>query len=100
MNRDLSDVAQLLEHIDIAISRINSFTAGMSLEHFLENRLVIDAVLYNLVVIGEASKKVKAMAPASGLPELGDDFTSAYRIRNVIVHGYMNVDETIIWTTV
>jgi uncharacterized protein with HEPN domain len=47
-----------IRHILGAIERIESYTDGLSQQDFVENFLIQDAVMRNLEIIGEASKKI------------------------------------------
>jgi uncharacterized protein with HEPN domain len=73
---------------------ILSFTAGMTYEHFLEDKKTRDAVVRNFEIIGEAANR------------LPDDFKALYPnidwqrlrgLRNRIVHDYFGIDFSIIW---
>jgi uncharacterized protein with HEPN domain len=46
-------VADYLQHVLEAISRIQDYTAGMRLEGFLTDRKTSDAVIRNLEIIGK-----------------------------------------------
>ncbi len=83
-------VRDILECVD----RVNTYIAGFDYEHFVRTRLVIDAVIRNIEVIGEACNN------------LSRDFRSCHpqvewrRIiatRNVLIHGYAQVDIEIVW---
>jgi len=55
MSRDsLVYIKDILE----AVNKIEKYTKGFSYENFKKNNLVIDAVLRNLGIIGEAVKNV------------------------------------------
>ncbi|MDL2227089.1 DUF86 domain-containing protein [Deltaproteobacteria bacterium OttesenSCG-928-M10] len=99
----MSDVQRLtdyLEHILEAIDRIGGYTAGLSEAGFLSGTLVQDAVIRNLEIIGEASRNIEKRFPefAAAHPEL--PLASAYQMRNVVAHGYFEVDLEIVWKTV
>lgn len=47
-----------LEDIFIAAEKIETFTNGLTFDDFLENELVSDAVIKNILVIGEATKNI------------------------------------------
>lgn len=47
-----------LSHIIEAIERIERYTASMDEEQFLETLLIQDAVIRNVEVIGEASRRI------------------------------------------
>ena len=76
-----------------AIDRIESYVDGMSLADFLADSRSQDAVLRNLEVLGEASKRVPfAIQHRHGaIPwsRIGD-------MRNILVHEYHSVDPAIV----
>lgn len=83
-------IDDILESID----RIEQYIKGLSYEDFVEKQMVIDAVVRNLEIIGEASRNI------------GEDTKSKYAdvpwnrmigLRNIIAHGYFDVDLTIVW---
>ena len=86
-----------LEHILESINYILDFTNGVDFEGFLENKMLLFAVVKNLEIIGEASYK------------LTNDFKSNHSeiewgiiisMRHILVHGYYDTDEMIVWNTV
>ena len=100
MNRKVSRVRLYLEHILIAIERINRYTREASITTFLHDELMQDAVIRNLEIIGEASHKIETRFPdfSRTHPEL--PLSSAYQMRNAIAHGYFQVDYEIVWMTI
>jgi uncharacterized protein with HEPN domain len=93
-------VPDSLGHILQAIERIQRYTGQMEESEFLQNEIVQDAVVRNLEIIGEACRNIERHHPAfsAAHPQLPIAF--AYRLRNVLVHGYFTVDFHIVWTTV
>ncbi|MDO8580675.1 MAG: DUF86 domain-containing protein [Candidatus Omnitrophota bacterium] len=82
--------------IDIlaAAGKIEKFTKGITLAKFRKNELVMDAVIRNLEIIGEASKKLpetfkKNMA--------GIEWHKIAGLRNILIHEYFGVDAEILW---
>jgi len=61
-----------LEHILGALERIQEYTSGSSEAAFMADRMLQDAVLRNLGIIGEAARRVLADAPeyAASHPEI------------------------------
>jgi len=57
MNRDPQRLVDYLSHILEAVERIATYTEDMNEAAFLNDRMVQDAVLRNLEVMGEASEK-------------------------------------------
>jgi len=85
----------LLEDILRSCEKIQEYTQNLSFEQFEENELIIDAVIRNFEIIGEATNR------------LPDEFRVAHTqidwhrmrgFRNRIVHEYFGVDLTILWT--
>ena len=69
-----------------SIATIQHRTAGMTFEEFQRDETIIKAVLYDLIIIGEASSNV----PDLPWRLMGD-------ARNVIAHEYFQVNLEIIW---
>ena len=78
-------------------ARIAEYTDGLSQEEFEETQLVYDATLRNLELIGEAARHVpeeaRAMAPA--VP-----WRRVVAVRNILIHGYLGIDNDVIWDIV
>jgi len=53
-------VEDILESVD----KIERYVKGMSYDNFVENEMIIDAVIRNLEVIGEASKNIPETKPS------------------------------------
>jgi uncharacterized protein with HEPN domain len=86
-----------LEDMLDASRKIERYTTGLTFEDFAEDEKTIDAVIRQLIIIGEASshipEKITLLAPE--IP-----WSSIRGMRNVVVHEYMSVDMRIIWKTV
>lgn len=86
-------VADILERIE----RIRGYIHGMKEEQFRTNHLVIDAVVRNLEVIGEAAanlpEDIVQANPDVPWREMRD-------MRNLLVHEYFGVSLPIVWRTV
>ena len=77
-------LAQILERI----VRIEDFTPGGK-KSFLANPLIQDAVIRNLEVIGEASRRVGAEYQAAH-PEI--PWREMAGLRNILIHDYESVN--------
>ena len=53
----IKDDLAYIDHILDCIRKINEFSKGLSLKEFKTNELVQDAIIRNIEIIGEASKK-------------------------------------------
>jgi len=67
---------------------------------FSSSKIVQDAVIRNLEVIGEASRNIERVHPefAAAHPEL--PLALANDMRTVLAHGYFMVDLEIVWKTI
>ena len=100
MSRDPQRLPDYLGHILEAIERIQHYVDAMDEVGFLGSKLVQDAVIRNLEVIGEASRNIERAHPdfAAAHPEL--PLAPANDMRNALSHGYFKVDLGIVWTTI
>jgi len=80
-----------------AIENSVEITKDMDYETFCQDQKTLKAVLYNLVVIGEAARKLPPEITAGYLSipwrEMGD-------MRNVVIHEYFGIDTKILWETI
>jgi uncharacterized protein with HEPN domain len=83
-----------------AVRQIRAYTAGFSEQAFLEDRKTQQAVILNLVIIGEAAGRLVDLAPelTGQYPEV--NWRGIRGMRNRLAHGYFEVDLGIVWDTV
>ncbi len=87
-----------IQHILDAIGAIEKYTDEVSAEKFLdgENRMMQDAVIRELEIVGEAVKRLSDNLKEDTLDvpwrDIGD-------MRNVLIHEYFGVDLEIVWET-
>jgi uncharacterized protein with HEPN domain len=93
-------IALYLSHVVDAIDQITAYVRDMDKTAFLGNRLVQDAVIRNLEIIGEACNNVRKVAPefAAGHPEV--PWGNAIGNRNALSHGYFRVDFELVWQSI
>jgi uncharacterized protein with HEPN domain len=84
---------QRLRDIAKAIETIESFAVS-SYDEFLADVKTQDAILYNLIIIGEAANQISEefQEQHSTIP-----WSSMIGTRNIIVHGYDQVKLQIVW---
>lgn len=89
-----------LEHLQQAATDACSFVEGLSKEDFLADKRTQQAVIMNLVIIGEAATKV--MDRYAGFVETHSEvpWRSMRGMRNRIAHGYFDVNLDVVWDTV
>jgi len=93
----IKDDLAYIEHILDCIRKINEFSKGLSLKEFKTNEMVQDAIIRNIEIIGEASKKISK-----------DTKQTYYKIpwkeisgmRDKLIHDYLGVDITVVWNTI
>jgi uncharacterized protein with HEPN domain len=83
-----------LKDILYSISKIERYTFQMSLEEFTASELVVDAVLENFIIIGEAVSNLPDDLKDRH-PEVPWIFIKDFR--NVAVHKYHRVNIKIVW---
>ena len=86
-----------VEHILEAIGKIQRYTAGLTEAAFADNSLVVDAVIRNFQVIGEAARHIPAEVQAR-YPEV--PWSLMQGMRHVLVHDYFAVKLDIVWRTI
>lgn len=89
----MKDPRKLLRDMLGAIEAIESYSVA-SYEVFLEDDKTQDAIMFNLVVLGEAANQLPEKYREDH-PEI--PWPSIIGTRNVIVHGYDQVKLPIVW---
>jgi uncharacterized protein with HEPN domain len=80
-----------------AIDRASRYIEGHNLTTFSEDSLVVDAILRNLTVIGEAVTHVPDEV-RERFPDV--PWLDVQGMRNIVVHEYFGVSVPIVWQTV
>lgn len=88
---------QRIADIIFCCVKILRYTSGMSQEGLAENELVIDAVLRNIEIIGEATKNLPVDVRAK-MPEI--EWKEITGMRDWLSHVYYRVDSEIVWDAV
>ena len=91
------DPALYLGDIVEACKRIERIASGRSDEQLISDELVRDALLYNIVVIGEAASRVPPDVQAK-FPTI--PWTRIKGMRNILAHEYFGVDQGLVLDTV
>jgi uncharacterized protein with HEPN domain len=83
-----------LDEIADAINRIVERTSGVDRPSFLANDILRDAVAMQLLILGEAARRLPLdfRATAPNVP-----WTQIIATRNRIAHGYGGLDWNIVW---
>ncbi|MBF0135307.1 MAG: DUF86 domain-containing protein [Magnetococcus sp. DMHC-1] len=86
-----------MQDIIDACHKVVRYTDRMSLEEFQNNPLIFDAVVLNLLIVGEASKHLPDEAKLA-MP--GVEWSLAARFRNLVAHHYYTLDPDMVWDIV
>ncbi len=84
----------LLEDILTSMLRIKEYIGERDFREFKLNYLIVDAVIRNFEIIGEASKNIPVEIQKK-YPEV--PWKKMYGLRNLISHEYFGIDYELIW---
>jgi uncharacterized protein with HEPN domain len=93
----VKDDLAYIEHILDCIRKIKEFTGGLSLKDFSVNELVQDAVIRNIEIIGEASKKISSDTKQIYYEIPWKEIAG---MRDKLIHDYLGVDVEVVWRTI
>ncbi len=89
------DVRKLLFDVEKACGLIQKFVEGITLEAFVEDKLLQSAVERQSEILGEALKKALELDPS--LADRVSDVRRIVAFRNRLIHGYADVSPQIVW---
>ena len=89
-----------LDHMLEAIGLVRSYVEGFTKDDFLADKRTQQAVILNIVIIGEAATKL-----ADEFPEFFARYTevqwkSMRGMRNRMAHGYFDINLDVVWDTI
>ncbi len=93
-------IKDYLDHIEEAATLASEYVYGMAKEAFLADRKTQQAVIYNILIIGEAATQVINEYPEFVAAHPDIPRREMRGIRNRMAHGYFELDLSIIWDTV
>jgi uncharacterized protein with HEPN domain len=93
-------VSDFPRHVLDEINQIEIYTAGVDQLAFLESRVLRDAVIRNIEIIGEAADNVPKLDSEFGRRHPDIPPQAAYAMRNSRSHGYFRVDPALVRGTV
>jgi uncharacterized protein with HEPN domain len=85
-----------IEHILQSIDRIKTYLAGKDYKAFSDDFLIQDAVVRQLEIIGEATKRLSVKIKDNNPDVPWSDMAG---MRDILIHNYIDVDIDIVWKT-
>jgi uncharacterized protein with HEPN domain len=92
--------ADYIDHMLQAIALACGYVEGLDQPAFEADKRTQQAVLLNIMVIGEASAKLAASDPDLLATHPGVPWSAMRGMRNRVMHGYFDVDLQVVWDTV
>lgn len=92
----MKDDSIYIDHILNSINRILDYIAGKDRENFEDDLVTQDAVVRQLEIIGEATKRVSKDF-RSNHPDI--PWSDMAGMRDVLIHDYIDVDFGVVWKT-
>lgn len=86
-----------LEDIKESIRKIEKYTRGVNFNKFSRDEKLIDAVVRNLSIIGEAVRNIPKEVKDKNTDVAWKEIKG---MRNKVVHEYFGIDEDILWKTI
>ncbi len=79
-------------------AQLSEFVSGQSLEEYLRDRLLQRGVECQFEIIGEALSQMSKLDPV--LVKRVSDYKKIISFRNILIHGYADVDDELVWDIV
>lgn len=86
-----------IEDMIHSAGRVLEYTRGLDQSAFTDDRLRYDATIRNLEVLGEAAARVPEEVRQAH-PEI--PWRQIVATRNVLIHGYIGIDDDVLWSIV
>jgi len=91
------DYRVYLDDVADAIANIEEYTRDLDFDEFVENKMVRDAVIRNLEIIGEAVKNLPDEIKEKH-PEI--EWRDIAGLRDILSHKYFEVNLKILWDVI
>lgn len=93
-------LADYLQHMQQAASDAIAHVGRMDKKEFIQDRRTQQAVVFNLVVLGEAAGNVLSDHAAFAATHIEVPWRAMRATRNRVAHGYFDINVDVIWETV
>lgn len=91
---------EYLQHILESAAKVARYTEALDKLAFLADEKTQDAVIRNLEIIEEASRRILEECPGFAEQHAGVPWKKIYAMRNRLSHGYIEVNLDLVWDTV
>lgn len=95
-----SRLADYVGHMLEAVQLARGYVRGLERDDFLRDRKTQQAVILNIVVIGEAAARLASECPDLVAAHPQVPWKQMRGMRNRMAHGYFEVNLDIVWDTV
>lgn len=96
----LNRLPDYLGHMQQAAMDACSFVEGLNLTDFLADKRTQQAVVMNLLIVGEAATHIMDKYPMFAQNQAQIPWRSMRGMRNRIAHGYFEINLEVVWETV
>jgi uncharacterized protein with HEPN domain len=93
----MKDDTIFLRHILDAIDAIGSYTSAASHDEFVSNGMMVDAVMRELEIVGEASRNLSDETRRKAQEV---EWSQIIGLRNRLIHAYFQIDIEVVWEIV
>jgi len=93
----MRDYNLYLDDIVEAAKRSEKYTKSLTLEELKKDTLILDGVVRNLEIIGEAAKNIPIQIKEK-YPEI--EWKKIAGLRDILAHGYFGIDVEVVWDIV
>ncbi len=88
-----------LRHMREATEQVASYLANMDRDAFFADKRTQQAVIMNLIIIGEAATRLMDDFPEYTDRHSGIPWRAMRGMRNRMAHGYFDIDLDLVWET-
>ena len=99
-NQGGNRLVDYLGHMLDAIELVRRYTDGMKKQNFIDDKKTQQAVILNILVIGEAATKICIEHPGFVAEHAQVPWDKMRGMRNRMAHGYFEINLDIVWGTV
>ena len=93
-------IADYLDQMLGATGQIRSYIEGVGKDDFLSDRRTQDAIVLNLIVLGETATRLLKDHPEFADAHANIPWRAMKGMRNRIAHGYFEINLDVVWDTV